>query len=713
MGARPGLRVAKGGFLLTLVASAPPLLAQDPAPPEETPPAEAPATGDAPPPVATEPAAVQGARSYAPADFARFAPRTALDMLNQVPGFVIQQADERRGLGQASANILINGERFSGKSNDVIAELTKISASNVVRIDIVDGATLNVPGLSGQVANIIVKAASRKLSGNWRWRPQIRAKRTPARVTNGQISLNGSSGRFDYSIGLTNDSFVQGNAGPEVVTNAQGQVIDLRDERLDIIGEQPKISLGLKHRSAGGALANLNASFQIYHFDADEVSLRRGPGQVDRDRFFHEQEREYNYELGGDYEFGLGGGRLKLIGLRRFEHSPYEQSVRTRFSDGRADTGQLFTQTADETESILRGEYGWKMGGADWQVAAEGALNVLDVESTLSELLPDGAYAPLPLPNATARVEEQRAEAMLSYTRPLSPKLTLQASAGGEYSRLSQTGANGLTRTFYRPKGFVSLAWKPDKKTDLSLKIEREVGQLNFFSFVAFVNVGADINNAGNPELVPQQNWNIDLEGSRNLGAWGSTRLRLYARLISDVVDVIPIGATGQAPGNLDSARLLGFSWKSTFNLDPVGVKGAKIDTEVQLQRSRIRDQLTGELRPINNTLLRYINVQYRHDVPKSDWAYGGYYDEFEQSFGYRLDIRERPFNSPAGVGIFVEHKDVMGLTVRGAVDNLLGTQEQFTRTFFDGRRTNGELFTEFRDRDYGPVFTVTISGKL
>src|SRR5687768_1675035 len=133
MRARSRLRGARSGFLLLLLTSASPLFAQN-EPPPEAPPAPPPTTGDAPPPVATEPSSVQGARSYTPADFARFAPRTALDMLNQVPGFVIQQADERRGLGQASANILINGERFSGKSNDVITELTRIPAANVVQI---------------------------------------------------------------------------------------------------------------------------------------------------------------------------------------------------------------------------------------------------------------------------------------------------------------------------------------------------------------------------------------------------------------------------------------------------------------------------------------------------------------------------------------------------------------------------------------------------
>ena len=36
---------------------------------------------------------------------------------------------------------------------------------------------------------------SRGLSGNFVWRPQIRARRTPARLLNGEVSINGSLGR--------------------------------------------------------------------------------------------------------------------------------------------------------------------------------------------------------------------------------------------------------------------------------------------------------------------------------------------------------------------------------------------------------------------------------------------------------------------------------------------------------------------------------------
>ena len=99
-------------------------------------------------------------RSFDPVYFAQFAPRTALDMVRQIPGFSIAEGEDRRGLGQVSSNVLINGERFSGKSNDVVSELGRIGAANVIRIELIDGATLNLPGLTGQVVNIVSKVDS-------------------------------------------------------------------------------------------------------------------------------------------------------------------------------------------------------------------------------------------------------------------------------------------------------------------------------------------------------------------------------------------------------------------------------------------------------------------------------------------------------------------------------------------------------------------------
>ena len=116
----------------------------------------------APPPVpapAAAPASGGSARQvFTPADFVRYAPKNAYDMLNQVPGFSIRDNEQLRGLGQATGNVLFNGERPSTKSDDMVTLLSRIPAGNVERIEIVDGASLDIPGLSGQVANIVYRA---------------------------------------------------------------------------------------------------------------------------------------------------------------------------------------------------------------------------------------------------------------------------------------------------------------------------------------------------------------------------------------------------------------------------------------------------------------------------------------------------------------------------------------------------------------------------
>src|SRR5215217_1008281 len=115
-------------------ATPPPGAAPVPAPAPADAAAPAPATPPADPAGTTAPAAdapaaaptVGGPRSYAPADFARYAPRTALDMIQRVPGFTIRDAPQERGLGQASANVLLNGQRIGGKSDDIVTQLGRI-----------------------------------------------------------------------------------------------------------------------------------------------------------------------------------------------------------------------------------------------------------------------------------------------------------------------------------------------------------------------------------------------------------------------------------------------------------------------------------------------------------------------------------------------------------------------------------------------------------
>jgi hypothetical protein len=655
-------------------------------------------------------ATVEGGRTLLPADFARYEPRNALDMLEQVPGFVIREAVQERGLGQATGNVLLNGQRLSGKSNDVLTQLSRVPAGNVVRIEIRDGATLDIPGLSGQVANIVTKATG--ITGQWEWRPDFRRYYTDPQLTRGSISMSGSHGLFDYTLGLDNNANHSGAGGPTRIYNADGSFREYRDEAWTGEVDRPRLSAKLAYKGAGGSIGNFNASWQKVFFDYVEDGTRTGPGLPDRTRSVRSEEGGHNYELGGDYEFGFGGGRLKVIGLDRFARIPARDTVEVRYGDGTATQGSRFTRTGDESERILRSEYRWKMGG-DWQLSAEYAFNSLDSVSELAVLGPDGSYMPVPLPGGTATVQEDRYEAMATYGRALTPALNLQVSAGGEYSRLEQAGAGGLTRSFRRPKGLASLAWKATPGLDLNLKLQRRVGQLDFYDFLASVDLANDQANAGNPDLVPPQTSELELEAVRDLGKYGNTTLRVYGQRIDDIVDTIPIGDSGESPGNIDSATVYGLEWKGTFQLAPFGWRGAKIDAVLQHEQSSVRDPLTGDNRPISNNLKDLAELSLRHDVPDTQWAWGGDLSYAFFARDYRLTEVGRQWEGPVWGGVFIERKNLKGLTVRFDAGNLTNAMSMWQRTVYVDRRTGPIDFREDRDRRIGPIFSFSVSGKF
>jgi outer membrane receptor for ferrienterochelin and colicins len=295
----------------------------------------------------------------------------------------------------------------------------------------------------------------------------------------------------------------------------------------------------------------------------------------------------------------------------------------------------------------------------------------------------------------------------------LSPKTTLQVSAGGEYSKLAQVGGGGLVREFRRPKGLVSLAWKATPTLDVNVKLQRRVGQLDFYDFLASVDLNDGQANAGNPDLVPPQTWELEVEADRDLGAWGNTTLRLYSQRIDDIVDIVPIGETGESPGNIDQATLYGLEWKGTFELEPLGWRGAKVNTRLQWQESRVRDPLTGETRPISNTLKDLALVGLRHDIPNTSWAWGGELSYELYSRDYRLTEVGRVWEGPVWDYLFIERKNIGNMTARLGITNLIGVRSMWDRTVYVDRRTGPVDFHEVRDRRIGPIFSFTFSGKF
>jgi outer membrane receptor for ferrienterochelin and colicins len=670
-------------------------------------------TGDA---AATVPTPVNGAQRYTPADFERFAPRTALDMVEKVPGFLIVTGTNGggRGLGQATENVLIGGERVANKSTDARTALSRITAAEVAYIDIVDGAGLNVPGLTGQVANVVLiaGAGSGGFKTTIRWQPEWRP-RIDDNWLNGEVSTTGKIGGINATLSLKNEANRNGHWGPERVYDGNGVLLFTRDEFGAYDGERPRLALALARTTTNGNKWNFNLGGQLQLLDESVrgISVRPATGAV-RETFKFSED-EHNFDIGGDYELGLGKGRLKLIGLYRFEHSPFVDSfIVDREIGGR--TGERFKQTADEGESILRGEYSWRTsGGTDWQVALEGAYNTLDVDSEFSTLQPDGSFLPVLFGGETTKVEEKRGEASLTWGRSLAPNLTAQLNLGAEYSELTSSGPGGLTRRFIRPKGKLALAWKVGAKTTINWFLQRRVDQLDFFDFASTVDVANGQGNDGNGQLVPPVLNRTELEFVQDMGAWGNASVAFAYAYAQDLVDQIPLSPTTEGRGNLPPAHLYRISSKATLLLDRLGWKGARINSDITFRRNRVRDPLNGLWRDQSGGQEYVVDLSLRHDIPGSNLAWGaGYFDE-RFSPNLRLGAIEHEYTDGPFVTAFVEHKDVAGFTVKLSYRNLAGMKDGFNRTVFVDRRDSPVAFSEQRLRKFGQYFQLTVTGTI
>lgn len=642
-------------------------------------------------------------RSFTPDDFTQYAPRTALDMLQRIPGFQLQSGNTVRGLGQGGANVLLNGQQITGKGDDAFAQVGRVSAANVIRIEIVDGATLDITGLTGQVANVFTENTG--IAGTWEWRPQWRDG-LKAYLFAFNTTVSGETGNLAYSAEISNDGWRGGHWGPEQQYSSSGVLLRTLDEKATYDGDNPTGTVNLTWTPKENHTGHFNVEYGISNFNQLQRSYIHPDTDVSQtglDRFTFSED-EWSAKVDGDYELPLMGGKLKTIGYYRFERSEtYARSKHFALSTSLENHNE-YHQVADEAEIIGRTEYSWSpREGRDWEIAAEGAFNSLDIGANFFDFTGDQEFP------SGSRVEELRSEGTLTHTRTLFPKWDLQVSLGGEYSKISQ----GLKeREFIRPKGFISTTYKPGDDFSIRTKIERDVGQLNFFDFVDSVNLEDNVNSTGNSDLVPSQTWLGEIEFDKQFSGGHSVKARFHGEMISDLVDRIPIGLDGDAVGNIDKAHRYGVELNSTLKGEFLGLNGMELKTLLRLQNSSVDDPLGAFSRNLNGDLKSFWQIGFRHDLPNSDLAWGFMTDRASHSAVYRLNTISRSQRDVPWTSAYIEHKDILGMKAELRLINLLGASHGFERDIFDNRRDIGQIIRyEDRTRELGPFLRLTLSG--
>lgn len=652
--------------------------------------------------------------TYPPAFFTQFQPNTALDMVERIPGFTMRSGDTERGFGEAATNVLINGRRPSTKSQNSNDILSRIPASTVLRIEVLDGASLDIPGLSGQVVNIVARAV--ELSGNWQYAARFEEGTAP-QLTEVEVSLSGTRGNLGFTVGLELDEFTFTEDSVETYFDASRNVIEDRTEDVFLDYGRPSANIALTWTPETGRFAshvgNLNASVRLNNDNSGirETFTAIDPARVSGESFANSGQDEFQIEVSGDYAFpfsiGSLDGTLKLIGLTQFSDGEGE-TVFVSAPNGQTPTRTAFGEDYKDGETIARAEYNFKArDNHDLQLSAEYAFNFLESETRFESNFVAPTFD-------TVRVEEDRFNARLTDSWQIQSDLSLQASIGAEYSSLQVVNPTSDARDFFRPKGFAAISYKASDRHSIHARVERSVGQLNFGTFVSDRNLADNLVTAGNDQIKPSQSWDMSVEFERTDDKLISGRIRPYLELIEDPIDRILIGTNTEGPGNLESATRYGIDVNATLLFDTLGAPGLRLEMEGGIGGSDIDDPLTGLSRQINfNEEYRY-SLFARYDIPRSNFALTTKINNDESSPFFRLDeVRtidvKRPFLS---LGLI--HKDFFGMQLSITGTNLLDNIVIQERNRFLGtdRRlgdlTRTERFERQRGRRVSFVLTDT-----
>ena len=657
--------------------------------------------------------------------FDRYSPQTAYDMVKQVPGFTLfgdnrGNNNQARGLGLGEGNLLIGGKRPNTKDDSAPKLLERIPAINVISLEILSKGSTELAGQSGQIVNVIVKE-SEKINGSWKF--GVHELENGVTEPRFEISLAGKLNNFSYTTGLEIEANEFPQWGPEKYYDASNNLLEIRDDYQSYFEEGVNFNLGVAWDNYQGDLINFNFSGRksdsifYEHSDRHTPLLDGGFGALLREVDFGFNEEEWRYELGADYAKDLNSGVLKIVALRRYEKSDEDslfQNLEVVDSDYEFGSDSI----SIETEHVLRGLYTIvPKEGHNLEFALELVENNLDTSVDYFEDTGSGRQT-VQLTGSDIEVNEERAEISLQYSRPVFNDWTLQALFASEYSEISVSGPDTEPNSdsFTRAKGFIAFNGPLNENTRLRTRLERSVGQLNFFDFASSQNVNEGTTRGGNTKLVPDQTWRAEVSLEYDFTDQDKLTVTGFAESIDDFITFIPFEDGSEGRGNIDDFKQHGIDINASIAMDRFGLKGGKLDINAEFHKTKMRDPITGESREFRVNGYRPLSYQIdlRQDIPNTSIAWGATLIERSGNIAYRQD-RVSVFDHayPQAHILFVEHKDIAGLTVRLEVEDFLGFTYENRREFYEGNR-NGSLLSYEENRRHSPwIARLGVSGNF
>ena len=643
----------------------------------------------------------EGVTRYGPDFVAAYSPANAQEMVNRLPGFTLDAGSGVRGYEGAAGNVLIDGQRPSSKTDTIDQTLYRIPAGSIDHIDVIRGGA---PGIDMQgktvIANVVRKAGggfhgllaaqSTSLGDGreyWAARAEGSGKLGPGAWEGGLLVGEGQDG------GLGEGGFASTDPAHRPVSaghiHAQGEGATFI---VNLAGEAPL---------AGGRL-RVNTRVARNPYDSNESDSYTTPvAQTTRE---HQDDNPFQTEFGARYTHALGDrARLETVLLRQDRTERYSDRFQAP-SDLR-----LFRQDTTTAETIARAVVTLQQSrGLSLELGAEAADNTFANRIRFSD---NGA--PIALPAANVDVEEKRGELFAKAVWQATSAITVEGGVREEGSNIASTGDVIQEKTLYYTKPRALVTWSPDADTQVRLRVERAVGQLDFNAFVASTSFSAGVVTVGNPKLAPEQDLVSEAAFERRFWGRGSVVITLRHTEISQAVDRAPIFGAGtdvfDAPANIGDGTKDEASLNLTLPLDRLGLKGGRFLANSTWRRSRVTDPTTHAPREISGLHPVDWDLHFTQDLPGRhvNWGVDLYGQQRERYFRFNV-IETRKYESQ--LDPYLEWKPRPDIQWRFEVDNAVGRSFKRYDDIYGGPRNSATLaLVQARSQQPSRVFSIRL----
>lgn len=629
----------------------------------------------------------RGVLVFTPDFFADQRPNTALDMINRVPGFSIDDGSGSRGFEGSVGNVLVNNARPASKNDTGSNVLSRTLASRVERIELIRGgaAGIDMQGYS-VVVNVILKKGSSHQSILTYNGILFEGGHD---VHGGSYQFTASNGDRTWGVTLSDGISTSDSNGVGRVLRRDAAGNITRDEHYfnDGYGGGNSIRGNYSGPLVGGKI-DLTARLGVN--DWHGVQIQTSPIALRENR---DDQDSTSGELGLVYTRALNPRwTLETRLIHQFEDFDNTSVGNTRLN-GVNDAEQAFTADGKSSESILRGLVrNERSAGLTLEAGAEVAYNMLEVNQAFTV-----GGTNIPLPSASVKVEETRGEAFGKATWRIHPDLTLEAGLRLEASTISQSGDAEQEKNLFFAKPRFLATWTPIPNNQVRFRFERELGQLDFGDFAASADLGDGTVYGGNVDLEPEQRWISELTYERRFWGEGIVSVGYRHDRIIDVIDRLPLPGGLSATGNIGDGTLDQLSLNIVLPTDKLHISGGRFTFRNDWNKTEVTDPTTGEKRSISNVRASQANIGFQQDLRGGKLQWGINYLPLLGQRSFDPDQRSG-WRGSNYLEAFTEYKPTPTLSIRGQVN--VWDDFETDRTVYADRVTRSVAFTENRRID-------------